>query len=107
MVGGMVRKLRIEYPAAYYHVMNRGNRGENIFLTDKDRQVFLDGLTDSCETYNIKLITYVLMSNHLNPIRASQFKDADFSTKTEYLKKYPWSTFAGYCYLRIRNKNID
>ncbi len=103
----MARPLRIEYPGAYYHVMNRGNRGEDIFLTDKDRMVFLDGLADSCETYNIKLITYVLMSYHLNPIRASQFKDADFSTKTEYLKKYPWSTFAGYCYLRKRNKNID
>jgi len=25
----------------------------------------------------------------------------------EYLKKYAWSTFAGYCYLRKRNKNID
>ncbi len=52
-------------------------------------------------------ITYVLMSNHLNPIRASQFKDADFSTKTEYFITYPWSTFARYCYLRKRNKNID
>jgi REP element-mobilizing transposase RayT len=46
--------------------MNRGNRGEDIFLTDKDRQVFLDGLADSCETYHIKLIAYVLMSNHFH-----------------------------------------
>jgi len=60
----MARPLRIEYPGAYYHVMNCGNRGEDIFLTDKDRQVFLDGLADSCETYHIKLIAYVLMSNH-------------------------------------------
>ena len=44
---------------------------------------------------------------HLNPIRTSRFKDSDFQTKTEYLKNYPWSTFAGYCYLRKRNKNID
>jgi Bacterial dnaA protein helix-turn-helix len=35
------------------------------------------------------------------------FKDADFQTKSEYLKKYFWSTFGGYCYLRKRNKNID
>ena len=164
----MARPLRIEYPGAYYHVMNRGNRREDIFLTDKDRKVFLDGLADSCEIYSIKLITYVLMSNHfhllvqtpqanlsefmrhflvtytvrfnrrnaraghifqgrfksllvdedeyllplsryihLNPIRTIRFKDADFQTKSEYLKKYPWSTFPGYCYLRKRNKNID
>ncbi len=37
----MARRLRIEYPGAYYHLMNRGNRGEDIFLTDKDRQDFL------------------------------------------------------------------
>jgi hypothetical protein len=28
-------------------------------------------------------------------------------TKTEYLKKYSWSTFPGYCYPGKRNKNID
>jgi len=46
--------------------MNRGNRREDIFLTDKDRQVFLDGLADSCEIYSIKLIIYVLMPNHFH-----------------------------------------
>jgi hypothetical protein len=30
----MARPLRIQYPDAYYHVMNRGNRGEAIFITD-------------------------------------------------------------------------
>jgi hypothetical protein len=89
----MARPLRIDDPGAYYHMMNRGNRRDDIFLTDKDRKVFVDGLADSCEIYNIKLITYVL-----NPIRQVRFKDAEFATKSEYLKKYPWSTFAGYCY---------
>ena len=55
------------------------------------------------DEYLLPLSRYI----HLNPIRTSQFKDADFPTKAEYLKKYPWSTFAGYCYLRKRNKNID
>lgn len=59
----MARPMRIEYPGAYYHVMNRGNRGEDIFLSDKDRQVFLDGLADSSETYRIKLIACALMFN--------------------------------------------
>jgi hypothetical protein len=55
----MARPLKIEYPGAYYHVMNRGNRREDIFLIDKDRKVFLDGLADSCEVYYIKLIISV------------------------------------------------
>jgi hypothetical protein len=28
----MPRQLRIQYPGAMYHVMSRGNRGQDIFL---------------------------------------------------------------------------
>ncbi|HHT9145428.1 MAG: hypothetical protein Q7J31_02465 [Syntrophales bacterium] len=28
----MASPLRVEYPGAYYHVINRGNAGENIFI---------------------------------------------------------------------------
>jgi REP element-mobilizing transposase RayT len=62
----MARPLRIQYPDAYYHVMNRGNRREDIFITDQDRQVILDALADSCEIYHIKLVSYVLMSNQFH-----------------------------------------
>ena len=55
------------------------------------------------DEYLLPLSRYI----HLNPIRTSRFKDADFQTKSEYLKKYPWSTFPGYDPLRKRNKNID
>ena len=60
----MARPLRIEFSGAYYHMMNQGNLQEDIFLTYRDRQVFLGGLADSYETYRNKLIAYVLMPNH-------------------------------------------
>jgi len=44
----MARKLRIQYPGAIYHVMNRGDRREAIFEDDEDRQRFLSTLTESC-----------------------------------------------------------
>jgi hypothetical protein len=44
---------------------------------------------------------------HLNPIRTRQFKAANVQQRSEYLKAYPWSSFAGYCYLRKRNQMID
>ena len=53
----MARPLRIQYPGAYYHVMNRGNRRANIFISDIDRRRFVDALADSCETYSVRLIT--------------------------------------------------
>ena len=37
----MARKLRVEYEGAIYHVMNRSDCQELIFLDDEDRQRFL------------------------------------------------------------------
>ena len=44
----MARKLRIEYPGAMYHVMNRGDQREDIFRDDQDRQKFLCTLGEAC-----------------------------------------------------------
>ena len=41
----MARKLRVQYPGAIYHVMNRGDRREPIFVDDKDRLLLLDTVT--------------------------------------------------------------
>ncbi|TLD42392.1 MAG: hypothetical protein JETT_1326 [Candidatus Jettenia ecosi] len=35
----MARPLRVEYLGAYYHVINRGNAGENIFTKDIEEEV--------------------------------------------------------------------
>ena len=44
----MSRKLRIEYPGAMYHVMNRGDQREDIFRDEEDRQEFLTTLGEAC-----------------------------------------------------------
>ena len=60
----MVRPLRIQYPGAVYHVTSRGNERKAIFSDDDDRFRFLDILSQSVETYEIKLHGFVLMLNH-------------------------------------------
>ena len=40
----MARKLRVQYPGAVYHVLNRGDRREPIYADDQDRLLFLDTL---------------------------------------------------------------
>ena len=60
----MSRPLRIEYPGAWYHVMNRGRRREDIFLDDSDNHLFLDVLRDTATMWNLKVSAYCLMSNH-------------------------------------------
>jgi len=41
---GVARKLRVQYPGAIYHVMNRGDRRGPIFKDDADRARFLETL---------------------------------------------------------------
>jgi putative transposase len=36
----MPRAMRVEYPGAIYHVMVRGDRREDIFINDLDRQEY-------------------------------------------------------------------
>ena len=60
----MARPLRIEYPGAYYHIINRGNSGENIFIDERDREKFLEYLAKGVERFLTRIHTYCLMSNH-------------------------------------------
>ena len=60
----MSRPIRIEYPGALYHLTSRGNRQNDIYENDTDRQIFLSILNDVCETYNWVCYAYCLMSNH-------------------------------------------
>jgi putative transposase len=60
----MSRPLRIEYPGAWYHVMNRGRRGEDIFTEKNDYRLFLEVVQESAELFNIKIAAYCLMPNH-------------------------------------------
>ncbi len=60
----MSRPLRIEYPGAWYHVMNRGRRREDIFLTRHDYETFIKVLQDTSDEWNLKISAYCLMSNH-------------------------------------------
>ena len=60
----MPRQVRIEYPGAMYHVMSRGNRRQDIYLDDVDRQDFLKTLAEACQKSDWQIHAYCLMSNH-------------------------------------------
>jgi hypothetical protein len=40
--------MRVEYPGAIYHVMDRGDRREDIFVDEVDRQDLLKTLAEAC-----------------------------------------------------------
>ncbi len=73
----MVRPLRIEYPDARYHVMNRGRRGEQVFLEERDYKRFLELLKGSVELWNLRIAGYCQMPNHYHLL--VQTPDANLS----------------------------
>lgn len=60
----MARPLRIEYPGALYHLTSRGDRQEDIFLDNADREEFLSVLGSVVERFGWRLYAYCLMDNH-------------------------------------------
>jgi REP element-mobilizing transposase RayT len=62
----MARELRVEYPGAIYHVMNRGDRREPIFRDDADRREFLHTLAEGCGKTDWQVHALCLMSNHFH-----------------------------------------
>lgn len=62
----MARKLRVQYPGAIYHVLNRGDRREPIFKDDADRARFLQTLGEACAKTSWQVHAFCLMPNHFH-----------------------------------------
>ena len=60
----MSRPLRIQYPDAWYHVMNRGRRGESVFLEKQDYSMFVELLKEVVDMYKVRVAAYALIPNH-------------------------------------------
>jgi putative transposase len=60
----MSRPLRIQYPGAWYHVLNRGRRKETVFATDHDYMAFVEILADSSALWDVRIAAFCLMPNH-------------------------------------------
>lgn len=60
----MARKPRVEYAGAVYHVMSRGDRQNNIFRDNRDRECFLNTLEEVAVRTGWRIHAFVLMDNH-------------------------------------------
>jgi putative transposase len=60
----MARPIRLEFPGAIYHVTTRGNGGDDVFLDDQDRLLFLTVLGEVVSRSGWVIHAYVLMDNH-------------------------------------------
>jgi putative transposase len=75
----MTRRPRIVIPGWVHHVTQRGNHRQTVFFSAHDRAVYLSLLGEYFPTYEIRLIGYDLMDNHVHlvaiPERESSLAD--------------------------------
>jgi len=64
MVEPMARPLRVQVEGAAYHVLSRGNQGDDIFSEEEDRDQFMHILQRGVERYGIELYAYCVMGSH-------------------------------------------
>ncbi len=59
----MPRPNRIEYPGAWYYVVNHGEESKQIFKDDLDYQIFLDLLEETSQIFSLKIHAYSLLKD--------------------------------------------
>lgn len=62
----MARRARYHAPGATYHVMLRGNDGEEIFFSDRDRCIMCLLIQEGIERFGHRLIAFCFMTNHIH-----------------------------------------
>ena len=100
----MTRPLRIEYPDAFYHVMNRGRGRCDIFEDDVCFELFLKTLAEAHERFNLQVHAFCLMSNHYHLLvktpdgnlqRAMRHVNGIYTQRYNKLKKTDGALFRG------------
>ena len=60
----MARPLRIELAGGLYHVTSRGDRREDIYIGDADREAWLSVFAQVCARFNWRCHAWCQMTNH-------------------------------------------
>src|SRR3989304_884874 len=60
----MARPLRLELSGGVYHVTSRGDGREDIYLSDSDREAWLEVFGQVCERFNWVCHAWCQMTNH-------------------------------------------
>lgn len=100
----MARKLRLEFPGACYHVINRGNYRADIFTTEGAKAAFESCLWEACQKSGWLLHAFVLMRNHYhlaletpqgNLVAGMQWLQATFANRFNKLRGERGHLFQG------------
>ena len=62
----MPRLARNVFPDVPHHITQRGNRRDDVFFSDEDRQVYLAWLMEYSKKRGLEILAYCLMTNHVH-----------------------------------------
>ena len=64
----MPRQARTVFAGLPHHITQRGNRREDVFYTDEDRETYLKWLQEYSKKHKVEILAYCLMTNHIHLI---------------------------------------
>ena len=62
----MARKPRLHVPGGLYHVILRGNAGQDVFFVPEDRFQFYELLSEGVTRFGYRVHAFCLMTNHVH-----------------------------------------
>ncbi len=71
----MPRQARVVFPNIPHHIIQRGNRREDVFFSDNDRKQYLEWLKEYCKEHKVEILAYCLMTNHIHLIAVPTTQD--------------------------------
>jgi putative transposase len=71
----MPRLARTVCAQVPHHITQRGNRREDVFFTDEDRVAYRSWLREYAEQYEVDILAYCLMTNHIHLVAVPETED--------------------------------
>ena len=71
----MPRRSRPDFSGVALHITLRGNGREDILFKDDDRVASLTWLQEYCRTFEVEVLAYCLMTNHIHLVALASGDD--------------------------------
>lgn len=84
----MSRIARIVVPGCPHHMIQRGNRRQDVFFNANDRKIYLNILHKNAVKYGIDIWAYCLMNNHVHLIAVPKYGNSFARGFSETHKRY-------------------
>jgi putative transposase len=72
----MARLPRVVIPGCPHHLIQRGNRRQNVFFSDEDRAFYLILLKRQLDKFGVALWAFCLMANHVHMVAVPRAKES-------------------------------